>query len=458
MTAPRRPLFAAWLAPVLATAIFGGCFSAEVVEDLPCSRDETCGPDLVCAFGYCRPPGFDALAQCGDGQPAQGEFCYPAEASLEVAFAGALRELAWADFDANGFVDALTLSETATVHLNDGARGFMSIDIDIELTLDDLRALGFDIAPAVEFPITVLPRHLGVADYAGDSLPDAILVLEFRAEGGPDIGQELLDMLGEPLWLAENQGEGNITLRPLPSTAPFGGAAVLSRGLVPGDYDGDGRADLLVVAEAFGGEVRADVLFGDPEATLANAVQVPLGAPAVPISGDLDGDGTDDLVVPNTEMGTVSVVHGPFGGGSVPVPELVGVDEPPIVVHLDDLDGDDRLDVLVGFSGDDTGFQPLLRDTDGELAAGTAVLTEGIGTVSSVATADLDADGNLDVVTVSNEGLFVHPGYGGGSFGGGFLLDDIAAGFVAVFTMDDDAAPDIVTGSSNLAVLFFGDP
>ena len=69
-----------------------------------------------------------------------------------------------------------------------------------------------------------------------------------------------------------------------------------------------------------------------------------------------------------------------------------------------------------------------------------------------------DADGNLDVVTSSNDGLFIHPGYGEGEFGTGFTLRDVPTTLVETLQLDSDTAPDIITFSPNRAALLFGDP
>ena len=47
----RQPLSALKRLPwVLLTA----CYSSSAVEGLPCTDDQACGPDHVCALGYCR--------------------------------------------------------------------------------------------------------------------------------------------------------------------------------------------------------------------------------------------------------------------------------------------------------------------------------------------------------------------------------------------------------------------
>lgn len=436
--------------------MMASCFSASLVDGLPCSRDETCGPDHECAFGYCRVAGFDALADCGDGEYAQGEFCFPEDRQLEVAFSGTLQEIAWADFDGNGFVDALTISSEVSLNLNQGDGTFEREDMPLALSVEDLEALGVElenIPDTFAQDVVIIPRNVVVGDFVGSPLPDAVLALQFI---GPFEELEMLSQLLASLWLVENLGEGNFSIVPLPETAPVGAMDLLTRGLQSGDFNGDGETDVVGVAEAMGGNgVQTVMLFGDPVNVLGPPGPISLGGAGAPLVGDFNGDGIDDVATANADGLTVAVALGPFGPDTEVVPEVFGVGGTPVALHLADLNDDGLLDVLVAFEGDIAGFQPWLGDGEGDFEPGRMVETDRMAFVD---TGDFDGDDRLDVVSGSSNGLFVHPGYGDAQFSGAFQLRDDAALFVGVFALDDDDVLDLVSGSSSVAAVFFGAP
>jgi hypothetical protein len=147
-----------------------------------------------------------------------------------------------------------------------------------------------------------------------------------------------------------------------------------------GDIDGDGAADLAIGAQTHSGvEVRTGAMYIVPAGSLSSsaAVDLPIqfagtelgeGVGSSAASGDLDGDGTTDLLVgaygvpPGKQTGKVLAYLGPLSAGTwVPsdadavvrgeeVFDWFGCD----VVTVD-ADGDARADVVVGAQGWDGG-------------------------------------------------------------------------------------------------------
>ena len=115
-------------------------------------------------------------------------------------------------------------------------------------------------------------------DYDGDGADD--LVLNDAANG---------------LWYGLKAMQGPVPVQPgiLFWALHFGGPGLTP---VPGDYDGDGAADLAVYADGLWcavsicGKILAFVEFGAPGMT--------------PVSGDYDGDGADDLAVYDQARGS----------------------------------------------------------------------------------------------------------------------------------------------------------
>jgi hypothetical protein len=132
-------------------------------------------------------------------------------------------------------------------------------------------------------------------------------------------------------------------------------------------------------------------------------------------AGDLDGDGLDDLVVPDRGANTVRYVHTREGGLFEPE-QAVAVGSSPNRVVLGDLDADGDLDAIVGHAGQ-AALAVLRGDGFGALQHGGS--HPAGGTVSELALTDLNADGRLDVIAshlAIGEGFSIALGVGDATF------------------------------------------
>lgn len=220
--------------------------------------------------------------------------------------------------------------------------------------------------------------------------------------------------------------------------------------VVQGDLDGDGSRD-LVVANHEVGEETISVLFNNGDGTFATAIPYTVaGRPYWVGLGDLDGDLDLDVVVSGFFGHTVSILlNDGFGGLGVPTDVFVGFF--PTILTLADFDGDLDLDVACAVSADAT-VAILLNDGDGSFARPVhyPVSFNPYGVVA----ADFDGDLALDLAVANYDdgtplvSLLRNNGDGTFTSMGGVPVSDAPVGIASA---DLDA-----NGTADLAVTIYG--
>jgi len=199
-----------------------------------------------------------------------------------------------------------------------------------------------------------------------------------------------------------NDGSGGFTLGAgIPEDAVGAFSALAD---VDGDQDLDAvwRSDLLFLNDGQGGFADADALSGDATATE--------GASSIALA-DADGDGDRDLFA--APGGYLVNEHGtlvPSANG----PKFVGT-----LIGVADLDGDGDVDALNGVFGAPA-FHLFLGDGAGGFADATATLPAlGFRKLIDLDLADLDGDGDVDVLAESTSaGILLR------NIGGALFVDD----------------------------------
>ncbi|QDU86374.1 FG-GAP repeat protein [Planctomycetes bacterium Pla163] len=216
-----------------------------------------------------------------------------------------------------------------------------------------------------------------------------------------------------------------------------------------GDFDGDGHPD-VVVAEEGGRQI---VGLGDGAGRFAASYETvnALDRPRAAVVADLDGDGALDFAAVGLRSGTSPtgdlVVHlGDGAGGFVhafadeTLPSLLDTDAA-------DLDGDGDLD-LVSVAYEDDLLVVHLGNGDGTFAA---AFTSALGdSPSEVALADIDGDGTPDAVVASQstDEILILPGAGDGTFGAAQSYAFTEPLTLAVADVDGDGLLDVVAASA----------
>jgi hypothetical protein len=165
--------------------------------------------------------------------------------------------------------------------------------------------------------------------------PNSIVAGDFRGDGRTDLAVTYLGANAVSVLL----GNGDGTFRPQVNY-PVGQSP---NSIVAGDFRGDGRTDLAVASYS---DDTLSVLVSNGDGTFQPQVTYPVGQlPNSIVAGDFNGDGRTDLAVTNFDDNTVSVLVA-NGEGSFAVPGQFAT-APRATPLVADVNGDGTDDVLV---------------------------------------------------------------------------------------------------------------
>ncbi len=240
-----------------------------------------------------------------------------------------------------------------------------------------------------------------------------------------------------------------------PSFAPGGNLSVGRNptSFATADLNGDGHSDFAV---ANLGSDDLTVLLGNGAGgfTAAAGSPVPAGdAPFAVAAADVNRDGKVDLAVANNASNNLTVLLGNGAGGFSAGPgSPVSLGGSPGDVAAADLNGDGNVDLAVPVWRSTWRVAVLLGDGAGHFApaSGSPVGIGGRYGTTKVEIADLNGDGNRDLVVAKSESrvLSILLGDGTGRFG---PATSVAAGYgpsaVAIADLNKDRRPDLAVAS-----------
>lgn len=221
------------------------------------------------------------------------------------------------------------------------------------------------------------------------------------------------------------------------------------------DVDGDGRPDLVVANEQSN---NVTILLGDGKGGFTQARGSPFHAGPAPNDvavGDFNRDGHVDLAFANHEEKYLTVLLGDGRGGFLPAPHSpFAVDVHPHThgVATGDLNADGNLDLVTDSWGTDQ-VAVLVGDGMGGFAGPGVFIAVGKHPYQRLRVADVNRDGKPDVITTNLEGddvtILLGDGRGGftRSAGSPFPCGDSPFNF-AVGDVNGDGAPDLAIVNS----------
>lgn len=270
-----------------------------------------------------------------------------------------------------------------------------------------------------------------VADVNGDGIPDII--------GGNETDRIQVFF-----------GRSDGTFAPGPITTP---PVAAFTNLISGDFNGDGVVDIALAAGLDGDPEPQGIqfLFGSKSGTFtAGSFYVAATEKAARnlVSGDFNNDGILDFALQG-ELGVWTYLG--TGEGALAAPTLTPISGDPLfALQAGDLNGDGNLDLV---SDNDVGFYILLGNGNGTFETPQEIKTSFLP--SSFAVADVNQDGRLDVVVVSN-GLsesYIYFGKGNGTFTSPVPVALPGGTAIAVGDLNGDGIPDL---ADNLGYVAFG--
>jgi hypothetical protein len=251
------------------------------------------------------------------------------------------------------------------------------------------------------------PTKIVAADFNGDGRMDLAVVnvcgpvpaLCYPEAGPPGPGSVLV-LLGN--------GDGTFSVSPaFPRTGnvPWAIAAA--------DLNSDGAIDLVVANQS---DNNLTLLMGNGDGTFTPAQSpVPTGnGPSAIAIGDFNGDGKLDLAVTNSADNTVSILLSQSCGlpsatctfSAAPLSPAVGVN--PSAISAGDMNADGSVDLVVTNGGSNS-ISVLLGNGTGGFTAVLPQLQWTFSTGTSpvaVALADFSGDGRLDIATINQSGSY----------------------------------------------------
>ncbi len=222
-------------------------------------------------------------------------------------------------------------------------------------------------------------------------------------------------------------------------------------GVVTVDFNGDKKLDLAVVNE---NDSTVSILLGNGDGTFKlQETESVDGTPTALATGDFNGDGKADLITANVSAGTVTVLLSDGKGAFSRVDSPFGTFSGNSKLALGDFNRDGRLDVVVSSQTTQQLFL-LLGKGNGTFSPAVAIPNTSGVSIGAMLAGDFNHDGRLDIATGTGTfsgGLEVFLGNGDGTFRS--PIESPLGGWtnsVAAADLNGDGQRDLVVTNPNM--------
>src|SRR5688572_6800725 len=213
------------------------------------------------------------------------------------------------------------------------------------------------------------------------------------------------------------------------------------------ELDGDADRDLLALSH-LGWPPSIEVIENVGVGGFVTAGTYPLEfEPEAHALGDMDGDGDSDIALAYLAPAGATL-HLNRGDGAFPDVALLPIDEEERSIAMADLDGNGALDLAMGHLG----LITLLAGGAGDFIRSDSFQDEWF---FSLASGDLDGDGDDDLVAMSRSGLLLLVSDGIGGLSALPIADALSLGAPAVEDLDNDGDLDIAVARPREALVLW---
>jgi hypothetical protein len=285
-----------------------------------------------------------------------GDGSFQAPLVIPETFPAAL-SVAVGDFNADGALDLAVANQTSnsvSVLLGNGDGTFQTAStyptgkVPVSVAVGDFNGDGvLDLVTANRTSNTISILLGGTLqnqkEYAAGTSPISVIVADVNADGKPDVVVANQNSTTVSVFL----GNGDGTFQP---KVDYATNTTYSYALLSGDFNGDGKLDLVTV-----GDSNVSILFGDGDGSFKTPITIALGPGFAEGAADFNDDGRLDLAT--SYAGSVAVLSQAPNGKVSPTalnfgPVLVGQISPKRLVALSNIGSSELTVSNISISGD----------------------------------------------------------------------------------------------------------